>query len=470
MAGMHGSGTSESGVSGDATGPAPVSASVDPLLPWLATDTSWRAEIVEAIERDGYVLLPGVFSPSECAAEVGRLWELVEAVSGGAVRRGEPGTWYPTPGGAETDPWPHSGWRSFPDMFQSFGAGWLFSALREALAERVFEPLFGRRELHCSKEGFTFHRPTAGGEHPAAGRRPFVCGAPSQRSAGEHFDQPATQVGLHCLQSSTSLLDQTADPDAGCFMCWPGSHRLHSQLTSGTYRGRKEWVPLTDGELEQLEAAGLAPRRVRAAAGDVILWRSDLVHAAASPGPNAACFRAVAYACMLPVALHQGSLDSTATQDGDAAMHRNASPHATSATPRSLLSMDSGLVVCPLDWQSIPNGQRKLEAYLRTETGDHHPGAEFWLSPKPARAAAAPGDFFADGPPRLTWRQAELYGLVPYLPIEELRSISPLRRRELKHGAEARGIRFMPEWWPPSLAASSLPHPNHHARDGSSQH
>jgi len=261
MAGMHGSGTSESGVSGDATGPAPVSASVDPLLPWLATDTSWRAEIVEAIERDGYVLLPGVFSPSECAAEVGRLWEFVEAVSGGSVRRGEPGTWYPTPGGAETDPWPHSGWRSFPDMFQSFGAGWLFSALREALAERVFEPLFGRRELHCSKEGFTFHRPTAGGEHPAAGRRPFVCGAPSQRSAGEHFDQPATQVGLHCLQSSTSLLDQTADPDAGCFMCWPGSHRLHSQLTSGTYRGRKDWVPLTDGELEQLEAAGLAPRR-----------------------------------------------------------------------------------------------------------------------------------------------------------------------------------------------------------------
>ena len=42
-----------------------------------------------------------------------------------------------------------------------FLGGWLFSDLREILAKRVFEPLYGTRELHSSKEGFTFHRPTA---------------------------------------------------------------------------------------------------------------------------------------------------------------------------------------------------------------------------------------------------------------------------------------------------------------------
>jgi hypothetical protein len=34
-------------------------------------------------------------------------------------------------------------------MMQNWGAGWLFSELREKLAERVFELLYGTRELHC---------------------------------------------------------------------------------------------------------------------------------------------------------------------------------------------------------------------------------------------------------------------------------------------------------------------------------
>ena len=49
-------------------------------------------------------------------------------------------------------------------------------------------------------------------------------------------------------------------------------------------------IPLTDGELDRLRNADTAPagearapRRVPVKAGDVILWRSDLVHAAAPP-------------------------------------------------------------------------------------------------------------------------------------------------------------------------------------------
>ena len=50
--------------------------------------------------------------------------------------------------------WTIPGSKSFSDMFQT-------GTLREILTERVFEPLYGARELHCSKKGFTFHRPTA---------------------------------------------------------------------------------------------------------------------------------------------------------------------------------------------------------------------------------------------------------------------------------------------------------------------
>ncbi|EOD04554.1 hypothetical protein EMIHUDRAFT_221054 [Emiliania huxleyi CCMP1516] len=177
----------------------------------------------EALQRDGYM---------ECDAEVELLWRFVTTVSP-AVVRDDPESWYP-PADGQPDPWPHSGWRSFADMFQHHGAGWLFGSLRERLAERVFSRLFGTTALHASKEGFTFRRPTAspaGRAHPAAGRPPpNVCGRPQPRSCGEHFDQGAAEAGLQFVQSATALTDQAAE-DA-CFQCWPGSHALHPALVT----------------------------------------------------------------------------------------------------------------------------------------------------------------------------------------------------------------------------------------------
>ena len=101
----------------------------------------------------------------------------------------------------------------------------------------------GTRELHASKEGFTFHRPTRA--QPCFSKPAFVCGKPSTTS-GEHFDQRASDAGLQCIQSSTCLVDQ-GELD-GCFLCWPGSFRHHRELTAETYRGRFDWVPLTEAD------------------------------------------------------------------------------------------------------------------------------------------------------------------------------------------------------------------------------
>ena len=127
----------------------------------------------------------------------------------------------------------------------------------------------------------------------------------------------------------------------------------------------------TDAELDTLRAAGLAPRRVPVGAGDVILWRSDLAHAGAVPVGGRDGFRAVVYASMLPAAL----------------------------TPRAEYT-------------------KKVTAYRFSHTGDHCPSHEHWHVGK---GAAAGGDavaprrhYYADGPPKLTKRQAELYGLVAY--------------------------------------------------------
>ena len=243
----------------------------DALLPWLSTEDELGLLVRERLEADG-CRAARVLSRDECAAALEKMWSFVEGVSP-AVRRDAPDTWYPSAEGA-ADPWPHSGWKSFSDMFQDNGAGWLFGDERELLAERVFSKLYGTRELHASKEGFTFHRPTAGGRHPLVGKTAYVCGQPtSADNGGAHFDQGHAGSGLQCIQSSTALLDQQEDD--GCFLCWPGSHRHHGALTEGIWRGRSPWVPLTDAELDTLRAAGLAPRRVPVGAGDVILWRSD---------------------------------------------------------------------------------------------------------------------------------------------------------------------------------------------------
>ncbi|GMI22918.1 hypothetical protein TeGR_g14646 [Tetraparma gracilis] len=120
------------------------------LLSYISTDTDLGRKVLEAIEDQGYVVLPSVLGGEECDEELDRLWDFVEKTSP-SVKRGQPDTHYPDGPGAP-DPWPHSGWGNLPDMCQSYSGGWLFSNLREKLAARVFEPLYGTRQLHSSKE------------------------------------------------------------------------------------------------------------------------------------------------------------------------------------------------------------------------------------------------------------------------------------------------------------------------------
>jgi hypothetical protein len=157
-----------------------------------------------------------------------------------------------------------------------------------------------------------------------------------------HFDQDGRpgNDGLRCVQGSVSLIDQ--DPEDGCFQCWPGSHKVHSEVmrlngvgATGNYyelgdddkallvhRGcnayRIEVRQRPRGTLE-----GRACRTVswddhvvgvtvglcvcQVGAGDMVLWRSDCAHSNAQPvfgrRKHRHRFRAVSYVCMLPASL-----------------------------------------------------------------------------------------------------------------------------------------------------------------------
>ena len=296
-----------------------------------------------------------------------------------AVKRDDPRTWYPPSstspssgsgscsgdsggsGEVDLDPWPHTRGRG-ADRFALHHAGWVFSDLREVLADRVFAPLFGTAELHCSKDGFTFHRPTgptsaaaaaaaavaaagaavgaaAGAGSPLApGPTTFI--PPPFVQAPRHpgtdgdlaFGQALPLAGLQGVLGAVSLLDQPAagegSSEGGCvdpggFLCWPRSHRAYQGIMAARAAASASAAtvpsPLTAAEADGLRRGAYGgggggcqgPVRVPLRQGDVILWRSDLAHCAAAPprsspggsGGGSGLFQAVVHVSMAPAAL-----------------------------------------------------------------------------------------------------------------------------------------------------------------------
>ena len=247
----------------------------DRLLAYLAK-SDFAQDITHKILTEGYAVIPNVLSPEECHIELDRMWGFIEKIEP-SIKRHKPASWRAQPG---NDPWPCAQ----RDMFQLFQAGWVFSDLRERIAERVFEPLYGTRQLHTSKDGFTMQRPTLGG---------------AKRSPNDHFDQGTLFKGLHCIQGSFALTDQ--EYEDGCFQVWPGSHRLHEQVL---YPGQTSDFNIMDhSQRQMLHDAGIHPIRVPVPRGTCILWRSDLVHCGAPPIGDRSNFRAAVYICCLPASL-----------------------------------------------------------------------------------------------------------------------------------------------------------------------
>uniref|UniRef100_A0A7S4V5L1 Uncharacterized protein n=1 Tax=Ditylum brightwellii TaxID=49249 RepID=A0A7S4V5L1_9STRA len=355
----------------------------------------------ESLSKDGYCVLPSVLDHEECDSALGSIWDFVEDISGGMVNRDEPRSWYPQRNGKGEeeeeygeDPWPHSECGTYPDTFQSYGAGFVLGQTRETLAKKVFEPLLGTRELHCSKEGFTFHRPTS--DPTASGidiRRNkhdvHVDGDIQKHSVGEHFDQTCSH-----FRSLVSFVQQK-DPDDGHFLCYPRSHSVVDQiLAKGT---NPSWASLTDSEIQCLcSENNIEPKRIFLNRGDIILWKSNLVHTYVPPRGMTTAFSAVGYVSMAPAEF----------------------------TPSY-----------PGTWKG------KLDAYKMSRTGDHRPDVENWYEHR--RTAEGKDDvivqrqrpYYRLSPPMISIRLAELYGLIPY-------NLTDADKQKELDRAVIRGVRF----------------------------
>lgn len=134
-----------------------------------------------------------------------------------------------------------------------------------------------------------------------------------------------------------------------------------------------------DPQKQILHEAGIVQTRVPVCKGDVVLWRSDLLHCGAPPIGASEYFRQVVYVCCLPAEL----------------------------TPEE---------VYPL----------KIQAYRELQTSSHWPNREEWFNPnKRVHQLDRIRPYFIS-PPSLTLRQQQLHGLVRYPPKAE--SIQPVAK------------------------------------------
>jgi hypothetical protein len=120
-----------------------------------------------------------------------------------------------------------------------------------------------------------------------------------------HWDQDFDKHGMHCVQALVALTDS---PDAtyGGFSCWPRSHEVHLEYCQAGHALCKipNWHMLTTKDKKLLKERGMHRVDVPYRAGDMVLWRSDLVHSGRAPSVNIdithANMRMVAYVCMTP--------------------------------------------------------------------------------------------------------------------------------------------------------------------------
>ncbi|KAF2488546.1 phytanoyl-CoA dioxygenase [Lophium mytilinum] len=126
-----------------------------------------------------------------------------------------------------------------------------------------------------------------------------------RKPAWEHIDQSPLRRGLHCVQGILNL--SPSGPEDGGLVVYPGSHALNDEFFD-TNTDESTWQPLDrylfdEDQLAWFRARGIAPLKVCAEVGDLILWDSRTVHYGAEPSEKSEQIRTVIYSAYTPARL-----------------------------------------------------------------------------------------------------------------------------------------------------------------------
>lgn len=122
------------------------------------------------------------------------------------------------------------------------------------------------------------------------------------RAPWPHIDQAPRKRGLHCVQGIINL--SHAGEEDGSLVVIPGSHRYVEEFFDTKTKPEDwEWRDnryFNDEDMEFFRARGLAPKKVLAEPGDLILWDSRTIHWGGEPTEKSETVRTVIYAAYAP--------------------------------------------------------------------------------------------------------------------------------------------------------------------------
>ncbi|PWY87959.1 phytanoyl-CoA dioxygenase [Aspergillus sclerotioniger CBS 115572] len=245
-----------------------------------APEGDWRAQL----RTDGYAVIKGAI-PLERALEYqrkARKW--LKSFGNDDLDYENPQTWL-----AKNLPV-----QSTINTFSAYGVShekFMWDARMEPGVTEAFAQIWGTDELLVSFDSLNITFPN----------RKDV----PRKGAWEHVDQSPFRRGMHCVQGIINL--STSGPNDGGLVVYPGSHRYHDDFFDGqTDRatwGSKDLYWFKEDQLSWFKSRGIAPHKICADLGDLIVWDSRTIHYGAEPTEEGNVIRTVIYAAYSPARL-----------------------------------------------------------------------------------------------------------------------------------------------------------------------
>ncbi|XP_076472703.1 uncharacterized protein LOC143302076 [Babylonia areolata] len=232
-----------------------------------------RAAMKQALEQDGYCVVPNVLSESDCD-------EFMEQYK----------TWHS--GFSETE-----AMKSRVSIVVNYAIGHSEMAWATRLATKpVFAALWDTEKLLTSVDGVAI-------APPPKGHRDYDRG-----SFWLHCDQSALRQGLHGYQGAVYL--EAASVDGYCLRVLTKSHNCHQLFFNTFPKARKksverEFCRLSKPQVKWYEDQGCTLKCVPVPKGGMVLWDSRVIHDNRPPTPhtlNPDRWRFVTFVCMTPAA------------------------------------------------------------------------------------------------------------------------------------------------------------------------
>lgn len=240
------------------------------------------------LEEDGYQVVPGVYSPEECARGVDGIKAWFRGLGTG-LDFSRPRSWRP-------ESLPFSIHRIYQHGIGHLQAVW--DVRQSPAVYSVFARLWKTRELFVSFDGVSVAEP------------PEWTGRPIDDKAWLHVDQGQAKRGRHCVQGLVTLEDMNSDDMT--LQVLAGSHHYHQEVFRrfGTRSLGDHYRLDEDTEVAWLESRPDVRRvRVEAPKGSLVLFDSRTVHSNVPPleKRREAHWRFVAFVCMAPARFASGN-------------------------------------------------------------------------------------------------------------------------------------------------------------------